>query len=182
VTAAVTPGRDAASKGPRSDERDPTNEESLSVTRTARAIADSPTSRPTGRSARSLRPRPPAVEAIAADPVREGLQDLDWAAARAGAREVFVTLMGTLALGLGWAAVEAGRLNAALAEADRARTVAADRFPASPAPQSDSPSAPSTRALMPTPADSTPEPSDPPVPDVEGRRESRYALAAASWR
>jgi hypothetical protein len=38
-----------------------------------------------------------------------------WASLQEGAREVLVTLLATLAFGLGWAAIEAGRANAALA-------------------------------------------------------------------
>ena len=34
----------------------------------------------------------------------------DWAGAREGVREVVLTLLATLAIGLGWAAIEAGRV------------------------------------------------------------------------
>jgi len=38
---------------------------------------------------------------------------------REGAREVFVTLLATIAIGLGWAAIEAGQANADLARMER---------------------------------------------------------------
>lgn len=41
----------------------------------------------------------------------------DWAGAREGVREVVLTLLATLAIGLGWAAIEAGRANAELVRA-----------------------------------------------------------------
>ena len=42
---------------------------------------------------------------------------VEWAGARDGVREVLLTLMATLAIGFGWAAIEAGRANVALVEA-----------------------------------------------------------------
>lgn len=38
-----------------------------------------------------------------------------WASLQEGAREVFVTLLATIVFGLGWAAIEAGQANSALA-------------------------------------------------------------------
>lgn len=41
----------------------------------------------------------------------------DWAEVREGVREVLLTLLATLAIGLSWAAIEAGRANAELVRA-----------------------------------------------------------------
>ncbi len=41
----------------------------------------------------------------------------DWTGVRDGVREVVLTLMATLAIGLGWAAIEAGRANVQLVRA-----------------------------------------------------------------
>ncbi len=41
----------------------------------------------------------------------------DWAGAREGVREVLLTVLATLAIGLSWAAIEAGRANAELVRA-----------------------------------------------------------------
>ena len=41
----------------------------------------------------------------------------DWTGVREGVREVVLTLMATLAIGLGWAAIEAGRANVQLVQA-----------------------------------------------------------------
>ena len=50
----------------------------------------------------------------AAAPAEASPRSSDWAGFREGAREVLVTLMATLAIGLAWAAIEAGRLGAEL--------------------------------------------------------------------
>jgi hypothetical protein len=41
----------------------------------------------------------------------------DWASAREGVREVLLTVLATLAIGLSWAAIEAGRANEELVRA-----------------------------------------------------------------